>query len=585
MCARSSERILRVIAILAVALGGCQTAGTSPDSSRLPIGASLSTGAITAVRATPGPSPADADKAAPRIELAMDSGDRSATASATEDDSAQKHLVADFTVATTVPAAPGASDSRPAAPAGQSAGDSLPQTPLVASAPAAPVGPGTSVDAGAVPLTLDAAIATSLDRNDALVTLRAGEPVAQAMLDVAQHYPFNPYIKAEVLPYARDPMGNLLAVRNSVYILQTLELAHQQRYREASATAALNQIRWNVVAAELTTLATTEKLFFTAIYQRDLRDLAQRAASLNEELAADVERRYKAGLAKPGEDIAARVSLRQSQKQAALAEANYKFAISALERQLNIVGDRPFELVGRLEDFQWLPIDTVGSAPGEVQSSGQLAETLADERPDVRAAQAGANVAQSNADLARANTVQNIQFGPYYERDEFETLFFGFAAQMNLPIWDSGKPLARQREAECTQRVIGLNALRMRARVEVQTALERYQRARTLAEKEHSNLVQSLSGDLARVKRQFDVGQADILNVFSTQTALLQEQKAYLDLLNELAQSAADVTLTAGVPPARVTSGPRTEAPPPVPAPASQPESARSELTPAAPRP
>ena len=59
--------------------------------------------------------------------------------------------------------------------------------------------------------------------------------------------------------------------------------------------AALNQVRWNVVAAELTTLATTEKLFFTALYQRDLRDLAQRAATLNEELAADVERRFKVG--------------------------------------------------------------------------------------------------------------------------------------------------------------------------------------------------------------------------------------------------------------------------------------------------
>ncbi|HEV3302735.1 MAG TPA: TolC family protein [Planctomycetaceae bacterium] len=573
MRARSPKRILRFIAILAAALGGCQTAGTAPDSSRLAMGTRLSTGAISAVRTDTGPPPAEAaDGTPPRVELTLDAGDRSTPASATGDDSPTKHLVADFTVATTVPAGPAPSDSRPAAPVGQSAGadgDSVPQTPLVASAPSAPGGPGPSADAGTVPLTLDTAIATSLDRNDTLVTLRAGEPVARAMLDVAEHYPYNPYIKAEVLPYARDPFGNLLAVRNTVYILQSLELAHQQRYREASAQAALNQVRWNVVAAELTTLATTEKLFFTALYQRDLRDLAQRAATLNEELAADVEHRFKSGLAKPGEDTTARVSLRQSQKQAALAEANYKLALLALERQLNIVGERPFELVGRLEDFQWLPIDGMGSAPGEVQSSAQLAQTLADERPDVRAAQAGTTVAQSNADLARANTVQNIQFGPYYERDEFETLFFGFAAQMNLPIWDSGKPLARQREAECTQKVIGLNALRMRARVEVQTALERYQRARNLAEKEHSNLVQSLSGDLGRIKRQFEAGQADILNVFATQTALLQEQKAYLDLLNELGQAAADVTLTAGLPPARVTSGPRTEAPPPAPPPAS----------------
>ncbi len=217
-------------------------------------------------------------------------------------------------------------------------------------------------------------------------------------------------------------------------------------------------------------------------------------------------------------------------------------------------------------------MDGVGWPAGpsaEGQVSSELAETLAGERPDVRAAQAAANVAQSNAGLARANTVQNLQVGPYYERDEFETLFFGFKAQVNLPIWDSGKPLARQREAECTQQVVALAQLRARAQVEVQTALERYERARRLAERERPNFSQSLSGDLDRIKRQFEVGQADILNVYATQTALLQEQRAYLDLLNELAQAAADVTLTAGLPPARIVTGHGTEAPPaPVPPPA-----------------
>jgi cobalt-zinc-cadmium efflux system outer membrane protein len=499
----------------------------------------------------------------PHVVLALQTGELAAPSGA-EEASPGSRPVADFTVATTVPDLKSPKQSTVAAP---TAPDSAPPkigTPLIASAPSAPGGLGSSADPTAVQLTLDAAIATSLDRNETLVTLRAGEPVAQAMLDVAQHYPFNPYIKAEILPYARDPMGNLLAVRNTVYILQSLELAHQQRYREASAAAALNQIRWNVVAAELTNLATTEKLFFTALYQRDLRDLANRAASLNEELAGDVERRFKSGLAKPGEEITAHVSLRQSRKQAALAEQNYKVALFALERQLNLPSDRPFELVGRLEDFGWSSIDGFGPAAGAsvaALDASQLSETLADERPDVRAAQAGTNVAQSNADLARANTVQNIQFGPYYERDEFETVFFGFAAQMNLPIWDSGRPLARQREAECTQRVIGLNALRMRARVEIQTALDRYQQARALAEKERPNLSQSLTGDLDRVKRQFDVGQADILNVFATQTALLQEQKAYLDLLNELGQAAADVTLAAGLPPARIVSARPADAP------------------------
>ena len=70
---------------------------------------------------------------------------------------------------------------------------------------------------------------------------------------------------------------------------------------------------------------------------------------------------------------------------------------------------------------------------------------------------------------------------------------------------------------------------------------------------------------LQRVRDLFEAGQADILSVFATQTSLLQEYRAYLDLLNELAQAAADVTLAAGVPPARLISGTPPANRPPVP--------------------
>ena len=172
-----------------------------------------------------------------------------------------------------------------------------------------------------------------------------------------------------------------------------------------------------------------------------------------------------------------RVASRQSRKQADLAEANFQTAVLALRRQLNLSSDEPLELVGRLEGFYWQPLDGTEPKPGQesgsIQVPSSLAAAFASERPDVRAAQAGSCMAQSNADLARANRVQNIQVGPFYERDDYGTLFFGLRAQMNLPVFDTGRPLSEQREAEAEHQMITLEQLRS-ATVEVQTAVERH---------------------------------------------------------------------------------------------------------------
>jgi outer membrane protein, heavy metal efflux system len=423
-----------------------------------------------------------------------------------------------------------------------------------------------------LPLTLEQAISTGLEQNPTLVSLRATEQVADAALGVAKTYPFNPLVQVEVCPIDHELGAGQGATLNYVYLLQTLEFAHQQRYREASATASRNQVCWNIVHAELTNAALTEKLYFTALYQRDLRDLAKLTASLNQDLLGVVERRFNAGTGTPAEQTTARVAARQSRKQAGLAEANYQTALLVLRRQLNMENGAPLNLTGRLEDFTWCPIEGVdadpGDNPGPIHVSEEVASRLASERPDVLAAQAGTNMAQAAADLARANMVQNIAVGPYYERDDYGTLFLGFRAQMNLPVWDSGRPLANQRAAEATHQATTAQGLRAQAQVEAQTAIERYERARRLASRERADFAHMIPEQLERVRHQFDAGLVDILYVFTIQNNLLQEHRTYLDLLNEVAQAASDVTLAAGLPPARVVGVTPQDMPVPPAAPA-----------------
>jgi outer membrane protein, heavy metal efflux system len=408
-------------------------------------------------------------------------------------------------------------------------------------------------------LTLDQAIATGLEQNPTLISLRATQPIADAAVRVAQVYPFNPFVQVEVCPIDHELGTGQGATLNYVYLMQTLELAHQQRYREAGAAAARNQVSWTVVQAELTNAAQSERLFFTALYQRDLRDLAKLTASLNEQLLGVVQRRFNAGQGAPAEQATATVAARQSRKQAGLAEANFQTALLALKRQLNIEGGEPVALTGHLEDFTWLAVEGVetdpSNSPGPIRVSPDVVAKLASERPDVLAAQAGTSAALAAADLARANMVQNIAVGPYYERDDYGTLFLGLRAQMNLPIWDSGRPLANQRVAEATRQSTVAQQLCAQAQVETQTALERYERARRLAARERADFARTIPEQIERVRHQFDAGLVDILYVFTIQNSLLQEHRTYLDLLNEVSQAAADLTLAAGLPPARVVDG------------------------------
>ncbi len=261
----------------------------------------------------------------------------------------------------------------------------------------------------------------------------------------------------------------------------------------------------------------------------------------------------------------AKVAVRQSRRQAELAETTYRTALLALRRQLNPPAGESLALIGRLGDFIWLPVaaapaqDT--SDPWAVVVPDAQAADLASRRPDVLAAQFGVGVAQANTNLARANQIQNIALGPFYERTEDGTVLAGFRGQVNIPIWDNGRPLTAQRRAEQNLQWVTLNQLHARAQVEARTAIERYERARRVLQREGVGLGAPLMDQLQSIKDQFASGQADILNVYSVQNSLLQEQRADLDLLNEVAQAAADVTLLAGLPPAHVVTT-RCEDPP-----------------------
>lgn len=411
-------------------------------------------------------------------------------------------------------------------------------------------------------LNLFQALETALLQNPDLVVLRRNEGVGRGALGVAQTYPFNPFVQVQATPFQDAKNAGPGTTYHYVLLMQTLQLGHQQQYREESAMAALNSVRWNILQAELANVAQTERLFFTALYQRGLRDLAEANANLNRQLLTVLEKQLEAGQASAADAAIVRLDSRTTQQQADLAEANYQTALLDLRRQLNIALEVSFELEGDLADWQWRSPNEeqflAAVCPNHTRLVPTDGETLLSElvarRPDLMAARFDVAVARANANLARGSRRPDLQIGPYYQRTESGTTYLGFRAQSDIPVVNNGVPLVRQREAEVSQRTAVWQQLQLRAQLEARIAMDRYERARRLATRSAAGTEESLPTELRRLEEQFKAGEVDILRVVTARTSLIQFRRAHLDSLNELAQSAAMVTQATGLTPEVLTS-------------------------------
>jgi len=424
------------------------------------------------------------------------------------------------------------------------------------------------VAAGPAVLSLDDAIETALNQNPDLAAIRQTEGVSEAALGVAQTYPFNPWVQVRTTPYQRTTDGGTGSTFHYVLLQQNVQLAHQQQFREDVACSQLNQVRWNIHNFELLNVAQTARLYLTALYQRGIRDLARSNAELNQQLLQISERQLDAGQITSADVAIVRIDARSTRQQADLAEANYQTALLDLRRQLNIPFDQPLELTGDLSQFRWrsahdAALSQAGSRSGDselalgdlhVRDDNALIMRIADGRPDIMAAKADIETAHANYRLANAMRTPDLLIGPFYQRDDFGTVFAGLQAQMDLQVNNSFRPLTRQREAEYRQRSVTWEQLQTRAELEAVATASRYERARQLVEAARPDFTDDLPKELERLEAQFKANEVDVLRIFQGRTSLINNRRAALDLLNELAQATAAFTAASGIPPKALVS-------------------------------
>jgi len=433
--------------------------------------------------------------------------------------------------------------------------DALPQ-------PMAGVLEASTPSNGQQSISLQAALYGALTSNPDLVTLRQGNPLVASAeaVEVARHFPvtLNPTLWMDYRPITLIPNGTFgtMGSRGSgatsqhhgfyhfgqdyfyISLRQPVELGHQTTHRYHIAQAAFDQQKWIVIQAELTALVQTYRFFQTAAYRRERFRLAKDLADFNDHLQETLQRRMEANQVAAGDVALARVEARATRQQVKAARQDYLTALTDLRNQIGIPEQAgAIEPLGEFTLPPYIPpLDEQAMIQEAIQS-----------RPDIHAALAQVRGTDSAIKLAKGDRIPSPVIGPQYEIDEAGVQYVGFVLISALPIWNNGKPLVLQREADHRRAIIAYQQARQRAIAQVRAAVAKWNGATELVN-DSSGLSRELSKEVSVLERLFDAGQTDLTRLMQARQRLIQLNSSYVDAVWQATQAQADLLLALGVP-------------------------------------
>jgi outer membrane protein, heavy metal efflux system len=421
------------------------------------------------------------------------------------------------------------------------------------------VAAGTSL--GGQSMSLQMALYGALTGNPDLVSLRQGNPLAASAeaVEVARHFPttLNPTAWIDYRPITLIPPGTFGSGSPGgsgsgnhggfyhfgqdyilVSIRQPVELGHQTAHRHKIAQAAYSQQQWTVLQAELTALVQTYRFFQTAAYRRERYRLAQQLAEFNDRMLETLQRRLEANQVQAADIALARVESRATRQLVKAARQDYLTALADLRNQIGMPDEAgAAEPLGEFTLPAYIP-------PVDEQT---MVQTALANRPDIRALDAQASGAASAIDLAKGDRIPTPVIGPQYGMDEAGVQYVGLILVSSLPVWNNGKPLVRQREAEHQRALVSAQQARQRAVAQVRAAVARWNGATDLVN-DSAGLTEELAKDVAAMERLFEAGQADLTRLMQARQRMIQLDNSRLDAVWAATQAQADLLLALGTP-------------------------------------
>ena len=147
--------------------------------------------------------------------------------------------------------------------------------------------------------------------------------------------------------------------------------------------------------------------------------------------------------------------------------------------------------------------------------------------------------------LARADRIPVPSLGPVYEKDEFGSTFYGVGVSSPIPVWNDGRRLVAQREAEYSRDIVLLRQAEERICVQVKTTLARWIQAQQLAARTEA-MMTPVRENAMRMERLYTAGQTDLVKLLQVRQRWVNAANLQLDAAWQATQVYADLLSSLG---------------------------------------
>jgi len=380
-------------------------------------------------------------------------------------------------------------------------------------------------------LTLNSAVQWALQHNPALATFRRNGGIAQAAVQIARQYPFNPIIQDYTWYGQGPPVADVInPIFNEHTARLDLELRHQGRYRRHMAQAALTRTEWEIAAQELLVAIQVTRAFNTLIYRQDKYRLLEEGMQLTEQVADFTKQLVEQGTLRSADLLLANADLMDARTLLGPGRSVAVVAENDLRRALGMIGES-FQTEGTLEKGYVPP-------PANI-----LVQAGLERRPDLHALQFAVREAEQRFKLEVANRWGNPSLGPAFEENETSVTFVGLWMIWQLPVLNTRKGEIRQRQAELARASEALHQGETLMQQDVFTALARLTRAEEVVKVFTAESLPKLRQTREEFDKLYAANQPGVtlVQIIDIRRRLLRARDAYLDALFELSQAQTDL--------------------------------------------